>query len=219
MREKDIHKLIEEPTPEKERILQRIRSQIPQTEETKATAKPAVKGWKIAAVTMVLLCVITLSIVLPLTLGPKDNGDRYCTDAEYNDEPLQQTLKEYSATNKLMLLCIDWYDNADEILTSRGFIKDNHEDTVYLQESIINSETGEMVTLSITDNKTRVDKFNAFDTCINDFTVKNHAVKWGNLNSDNTLATFEHNDYTYYLSIDMQNGQERLKEIIADMLK
>lgn len=220
MREKDVHNLIEQQDPEaKQRLWDKISAQLdiaPQPEaQTKAQVKSKLKGWHWATIAVALVFV-TLSIVLPLTL--KDDGVRYCDSTQYTTENLEQTLREYAVLHNKEYLYVDWYDIADERNTFYGHMKDNEKDIVFFEERILNSETGYTITLSITDNKTQVDKFEPFSEGTEEFTVKEVTVKlhqqlW------QTLAMFEYKDNIYYLQLDVGNAKDELIEIIEGMLK
>ncbi len=219
MREKDVHKLIEQQDSElKQRILSKVRSQtdVEPVARQKTTAKRIT--WKWATVCIALVCIVTLSVVLPLTL--KGEAVRYCDVTQYVTEDLGQTVKEYSVSHNKNLLYVDWYDIAETVATVYGYNKKDKADIIYITETIVNGETGEQISLSLTDSKTRVDLFNRFYE--NPLTVIGNVndtnVRWI-VNYDNTLAMFEYQKHTYYLQTDAQNGKESLTAIIENMLK
>lgn len=217
MREKDIHELIEKQNPEKkQRMWEKISAELnlPPSSQPKAVAKKNNLKW--AYVAAALVVVITLSIVLPITL--KDDGVRYCDITQYETESLQQTLQECFIERNIDLLYVDWYDEAEELVTDYAYSKTDKSDIVFYREFIINSETGEELTLAVTDNKTRVDIFNDFYNGIEAVktTIKNVSVDW-KVDYVRTLAMFEFNKHTYYLELD--GSQERMTEIIEAMLK
>ena len=220
MREKDVHKLIEEQNPEaKQRIWEKVRTELNLGDlqygpATKATAK--MQPWKWSVIAVALICVITLSIVLPLTL--QGGGSRFCDIEQYTREPLGQTLKEYFAANNKNLLYVDWYGNAEDVVTDYAYIKGNKSDIVYLQEFIVNGETGENITLTITDNKTRVDVLELYFICPQEKNVQGIVVNFG-ADSRTTRAKFEYKGYVYYLETTVRNGQELITNVIEDMLK
>lgn len=217
MKERDVHKLIEQQNPEaKQRVLERIHARlgIPEAPKRKPVKHLNAGHW--AAIAVALVCIVTLSVVLPLTL--RDDGSRYCSDENYTSESLGQTLKEYSSEHNKNLLYVDWYGTADEITTKCGRLNANREDIVFIEEMIINSETGEALTLAVTDNKTRVDKFELYYMGGEKIYINNISVKQIVTSQQVTLATFEYQGYVYYLQLD-GGGQERLTEIIQDMLK
>lgn len=218
MRKKDIHSLIEQQNPEvKQEIWEKICSQIDTSElqpKKAATTKP--KRWKWAAVALAVVCVVTLSIVLPIVL--QDEGLRYCDFEQYVIEELGQTLEKYSFEHDSKLLYVDWYTNAEEVTTSYAHIIDNRNDIVFFKETILNGETGEEIILYITDNRTRVDLFEQFENLNEQSATKGVVVNWQSFNHTDFLTKFEYKGYIYYLELD-DSSQDRLTEIITDMLK
>lgn len=222
MRERDVHDLIEQLNPEEKKLAwERIREQLnlPQSQPKQAPAKKKRLTW--ALVAMAVVCVVTLAIVLPITLrGDDSNVNRYCDSTQYTVEGLNQTIQEYCIEHNINLLYVDWYDVAEDedISTDYGYINGNPNDVVFFEEVIFNSDTEEELTLSITDNKTRVDKFEWFNSKCEDITVKTVNVSWKNVNQK-LFASFEYESHVYYLQLETDGGQERLVEIIEGMLK
>lgn len=219
MREKDIHEIIEQQNPEaKRQIWEKISAELnlPSSPQPKQEVAVKPKRWKWAAIALAVICVVTLSIVLPLTL--KDSGTRFCDATQYVSANLEQPLGQYFKTHNKDLLYVDWYDVAEEINTVYGYNINDKNDIFYFTEEILNGETGEIIKLSITDNKTRVDIFVSYNDFTQKFTVKDTVVAWQSYNQVNVLAKFEYKGYVYYLQID-DSSQERLTEIITDMLK
>lgn len=225
MREKDIHKLIEQENPEvKQRMWEKICAQIDleeaQPQQTIA-AKTVKKNnlWKWITATVAVIVVVTLSIVLPIVL--KDDGMRYCDFEQYTIELLDQTLGEYFSEHNEKLLYVDLYDVALERITEHGYNKDNKNDTIYFTEtlSIFNKETLETITLSVTDNKTRVDIFAEYynSSAVVHTNIKGVSIQWI-IYEDYPMAMFEYQKHIYYLQL---NGgdQARLTQIIENMLK
>ena len=177
-------------------------------------AKP--KQWKKwTAIAAALVCVITLSIVLPLTLGGEKV--RFYDSKQYTTESLEQNLGDYFSSNNKKLLYVDWYGSAEEIKTRYGHINGNANDVVFYSETIINGETGETLTVYITDNKTRVDILDNYYVDTQEFNVNNISVQYKS-NRLISRAMFEYNSNNYYLEIDIEDAQERLTEIIENML-
>lgn len=220
MRENDIHNLIEQQDPErKQRVWEKICSQVDLPAARQSTPAPKKRTFKWAALAVALVCVVTLSIVLPLAL--RDNGpqDRYCDMTQYTTETLSQTLKEYSLSHNNSLLYVDWYDCAEELNTEYAYVIGDKGDVVFIQEYLVNSETGEGLLVALTDNRTRVDIFEEFYNSVDSTSSVNVVtVKWHNTFKD-TFAMFEYQKHIYYLQLDVADGQERLTEIIEGMFK
>lgn len=216
MREKDIHNLIEQEEAEaKQRIWARISPQLGLESTSKQPPVAKRKTWKWATLAIALVCIVTLSIVLPLTL--KDSGSRYCDYDDYTTDSLGKTLQEYFSEHNKSLLYVDWYGVAEEVKTSYGYMVGNKNDIVFFEEKFI-ATTGEELTFAVTDNKTQVDKYKFFYENCTELAVKNATVKFSS-SRGYTNATFEYKGYIYYLRLKVDDGQERLTEIIEDMLK
>lgn len=218
MKDIDVHRLIEQQEPEaKERMWQRIKAELnlpdaPQPAPVVAKPRPWKKWTAIAAA---LVCVITLSIVLPLTLGGEKV--RFCESKQYTTESLEQNLGDYFSSNNKNLLYVDWYDSAEEVKTRYGHINGNANDVVFYSETIINGETGETLNVYITDNKTRVDILESYYADDIVMTVQDINVK-GLFDRLSSRVMFEYNNNVYFLKLDIGNAQERLTEIIENML-
>lgn len=221
MKEKDIHKLIEQQNPEaKQRLWERIKAELDLPDSPRVIARAAAKSnrWKQwTAIVLAVFVVVTLSIVLPLTL--RGHGARFCDATQYTAEDLGQTLKEYSVAHNNELLYVDWYDVAGSLTTTEyGYNNKDKNDVIYFKESIISGDTGETVILSVTDNKTRVDIFNKYynGEITAESKIKEIVVRWKNVSLRST-AIFEYKNYTYIIELD--GSQARLTEIIETMLK
>lgn len=220
MRENDIHNLIEQQDPErKQRVWEKICSQVDLPAARQSTPAPKKRTFKLAALAVALVCVVTLSIVLPLAL--RDNGpqDRYCDMTQYTVENMNQTLKEYSLAHNNNLLYVDWYDISEETSTRYAHMNENKDDVVFWEETLLNGETGEYLTFSVTKSKTRVDILEEFYNSVESTSSVNVVtVKWHNTFKD-TFAMFEYQKRIYYLKLDVADGQERLMEIIEGLFK
>lgn len=230
MREIDIHKLIEQQEPEaKQRIWEKISSQVDLTSDARASKKSAVnrKFCMWTALATVLVCIVTLSIVLPLTLGGGNDDNyadvgnddpRYSDTGDYLGEPLGQTLKEYSEEHNLNLLYIDRHEAADEVTTEYGYHKSNKDKILYLRERITNGETNNRIILYVTDTETKLDIFESHYGANESFVVGNTTILWNIVNVEYIYAMFEHGDYTYYLRIN-NTSVDFLTETVESMLK
>ncbi len=222
MKDYEIHKLIEQQNPEeKERLWQRIKAELDLPDSPPAPAPVAAKPkmWRRwTAIAAALVCVITLSIVLPLTLGGEKV--RFCDYGQYITADLGQTLQEYSLKHNGSIMYVDWYDYAEEVATEYAYMKTNVNDIVYFRERVINGETGEELTVSVTDNRTRVDIFDKYYNNNNEenrISVKDVAVQCL-VSLSSSSAIFEYDKHIYYLELAVGNAQARLTEIIESML-
>lgn len=220
MREKDIHNLIEQQDDEaKQRIWQKISSQI---DVTPAPCQKTVTKKKIgllSALAVALVCLVTLSIVLPLVLRDNEPQIRYCDESQYTTESFSQTLKEYSLSHNNVLRYVDWYENADQVITSYGYNKEDKNDILFFKEKIVNSETGEVLFLSVTDSKTQVDIFDAFLIDYMEILINDVVVRYDIANLTQCSAMFEYENHMYYMQLHTADGLARLTEVIKGMLK
>lgn len=217
MRDKDIHKLIEQENPEaKQRMWERVSAELGLNDipQQKAVKRRQPLKWALIAAT--IICVVTLSIVLPIML--RDDGARFCDSTQYTTASSDQTIGEYSALNNNKFIYTDWYENADEIITDYAYLNNNKNDIIFFTETIVNGETGEVLKQSVTDNKTRVDIFDRYLNSDSNTktTINGISVQWHN-SYTNAVAVFEYKNNVYYL--ELEGTQERLTEIITDMLK
>lgn len=220
MREKDIHNLIEQEEAEaKQRIWERIKPQLDLEPRPKQQPVVKKKTWKWATLAIALVCIVTLSIVLPLTLRDDGPKVRYCDVNEYIISDLGQTLREYTVEHEEKFMYVDWYDIAEERNSRYAYLVEDENDIVFFEEYFINGETGEELNFAVTDSRTRVDRFDAYYDNCEELVVKNLTVNIKSFSRKDSYATFEYKGYIYYLQLSFGDGQERLVEIIEDMLK
>ncbi len=225
MRERDVHDLIEQQDPEhKQELLDKIKVRIaeenifPQTQQnTEHEPVAAKKKNKLTLViaSVVTACLLCLAIVLPVTLT--ETKDRYCAAGDYQEEVLSYNIKEYASNNNKQLLYIDWYSIADEVTTTLNFNIKNHNDMIFVSEVLVNGETGEIVHLLITDNRTRVDVIEKWSSCDTESKIGGITVRIKEL-LDTHLAAFEYNGFRYYLQVDNASNQNRVAELVGQML-
>lgn len=217
MREKDVHNLIEQQESEAK---QRIYDSIKERADFSPSVKKRSRRIKLAVLATVMTCLVVLAVVLPITLrGNKDDGTRFCDASQYQVEQVTQTLKEYSQQNKSGMLYVDWYDDAEEVLTFCAYNVNDREDVIFFQEEITNGETGYKVKLYVTDNKTTVDTLEIFNNCDRVLIFAGMNLNW---TIDQVLNTtyiiFTHKGYTYYLEIDNAYDEQQISQLVADML-
>ncbi len=223
MKERDVHDLIEQQDPEhKQELLDKIKVRIaeenifPQTQQnTEHEPVAAKKKNKLTLViaSVVTACLLCLAIVLPVTLT--ETKDRYCAAGDYQEEVLSYNIKEYASNNNKQLLYIDWYSIADEVTTTLNYSVKDRNDMIFISEVYINGY--ELVTLHITDNKTRVDIMEKWASCNVELKINNISVKT-QISSKSILAAFEYNGFRYYLQVDNAANQNRVAELVEQML-
>lgn len=227
MSRKDIHQIIEEKNPEgKAALREKVKERLNLTVETEQTQeKPArslfKKRYRIFASVSAALAVACLAIVLPIVLN-RDSGtgptERYCHAADCVKTEVDYSVKEYSERNNLSLLYIDWYDVADELETLLYVNIDNDSDVVYIQERIVNSETGSMVILYITDLYTKVDIFEDMGViCDNIDTIDNITVHWI-FQKSKGMAYFEYSNRKYFIDLRYPMAEDSVLELVESMI-
>lgn len=219
MRERDIHSIIEEQNPEEKNALYeelKTRLNLPET-QTQVMPKKMKKSWVVSLATACVL-IVCLAVVLPIVLTDDSNPARYRQSGDYTEVMLDCTLKEYAEQNKKQILYLDWYDIADDVQTYKFVNKDDSNDVIFLQETISNGETGDLIYIYITDINTRVEDFEYFHgVCTNEYTFNKVEVYWC-IEEKTNLAMFEYKQYRYYIEIDMLNQEDLIKEIVENML-
>lgn len=229
MKEKELHRRIEEQDPEiKRAIYEQLREDliaahkegVAAMEKSQPQPQPRVRRRWLFAVVPACICVVLLAVMLPLLLKDKDNdsGVRYLYKNEYTTEVVSYTVHDYAVEHNLSLLYLDWYAVAEPVETKVHINLHDTTDLVFLEEKIINGETGDVVILYVTEKMTRTEILEMFWTfCTYEKEVKNISVKWGG-DSLKSRAMFEYNGYRYYLELADPLTEDSIFEIIEEML-
>ncbi|MDE6398735.1 MAG: hypothetical protein K2L51_05385 [Clostridiales bacterium] len=227
MKEIDVHRLIEAQDEEKKaEIWQKVQAKL--ALDTQAATEKAVKtppkkiGKKkvigFVSLAAVCACVLCLAILLPVLLKKEAvPQERYCSQQDYDNTFQTQTLQEYALTNGIDLLYVDMYAQADDVLTTFHFNKNDATDLIFMEETIANGETGDFITLYITDTFTSVEGLQwIVKFSIDDEVVKSTPVKWGH-SSKMHCATFTYGQYRYYIELP-QPSEVTLQEVLENIL-
>ena len=192
---------------------------------------------RLAACVSAAVAVACLAIILPFTLGsgnnpqtatttpPSTSEDRFCAAAACKEIELKYSLKEYSASNNLSLLYVDWYDVAD-IKTSLHVNKEDSTDIIYYQEILEHKHTGNIVELYVTDLHTRVDIFKEYTKVCRKSYFKNlpyGGAYWGLDTVVNGVpyaykAWFRYDAYYYFIELRYPMTESDIFELIDSML-
>jgi len=222
MSHKNFHNLIESDNPEyKKAVYQKIESKL-NLSAKKAEKKPniwhniAFRRTAIAAMAMLIVC---LAIAIPLALKDKDKPDvRYCYMADCEKIELDCNAMEYASQNSSSILFVDWYDVAEEVITTLYVNKADNQDIVYIEEVIINGETGDIIKVSVCDVSTKVDILEAYaNICVVEAMIKGNKVLW-RYDMMLSKAFFEYNGYKYYLELSYPMIENAILEIVEAML-
>lgn len=222
MSHKGFHNLIESDNPEyKKAVYQKIESKL-HLSAKKAEQKPniwrniAFRRTAIAAMAVLIVC---LAVIIPLALKDKDKPDvRYCYTADCEMIELDCNARDYASQNSSSILFVDWYDVAEEVITTLYVNKADNEDIVYIEEVIINGETGDIIKVSVCDVSTKVDILEAYaNICVVEAMIKGNKVLW-RYDMMLSKAFFEYNGYKYYLELSYPMTENAILEIVEAML-
>ena len=191
---------------------------------------------RLAACVSAAVAVACLAVILPFTLNGGSGSqtattdpsttpeDRFCAAAACKEIELKYSLKEYSASNNLSLLYVDWYDVAD-IKTSLHVNKEDSTDIIYYQEILEHKHTGSIVELYVTDAHTKVDKFVEYaKICRQHYGESfNYGIYWGidrvvNGSPYSYKAWFRHDEYNYFIELIYPMTENDIFELIDSML-
>ena len=113
---------------------------------------------------------------------------------------------------------MDWYDVAEEVITTLYVNKADNQDIVYIEEVIINGDTGDIIKVSVCDVSTKVDILEAYaNICVVEAMIKGNKVLW-RYNMMLSKAFFEYNGYKYYLELSYPMTENAILEIVEAML-
>ncbi len=221
MKERDVHKLIERQDEEgKKALYARVCDGLGL--ETKVKPAPHSKRallWRVL-VPALSFCIICLAIILPIALKNRvePNPDRYCLSVDCVEVALDTNVKEYASENGKTILYIDWYDIAEEVTTKSYVNKDDSNDVIYIDERILNGETGDMIRLSIFDKHTYLDAFDSFmNETFNEYDYNTVKIKWTE-NMQLSMGMIKFGDYRYYVQISQPSEAVDIVEILKGMV-
>lgn len=219
MKERDVHNLIERQDEEgKKALYARVCSEL----GIEAKAKPAPRSkrallWR-ALVPALSFCIICLAIILPVAFGNRvdPNPNRYCLSADCVEVSLDVSIKEYASQNGKSMLYVDWYDIAEDVKTKSYVNKNDSSDIIFLDEYILNGETGDAVRISIFDKHTYLDTFDFLDNKTDEEDVyKNVHLRW-KVEMQQNLGLISYGDYRYYVQI--SEPSESIVSILKGMV-
>lgn len=170
--------------------------------------------WIILASTVVLFVVLALCLTL-LRNNKPDN--RYCTESDYTSSESTLTIKGYASANDIELLFFNWYDDT-EFCKDRIYKLIDSEEVICIRESMMDMNTGYIVTLAFTDDRTEMDLFDTYKTtCVNSETVSGTEVQWG-IGEYSSHAKFAHKGYSYFLEVEDAIEEEFLMNYLEILL-
>ncbi len=224
MKEIDIHRWIEQQDKEKKDALyEKLQSKLdlaPRQETMQVAQQPKKKSRVLILASAACLCIVCVAIMLPFLLKSKTDNtprDRYCEQKDYVMVSSDKTIKEYAIFANKQMLYIDWYALAEDITTNLYVSVNDPNDMIFIKETLVNGETGDTVSLFITDIYTKVDTLAWFeDACINTYDTHNITVQWA-YGKQSSSAMFSYKDFRYYIELRDPIDENAIKEIIEGM--
>ena len=217
MTDEEIYQQIEEHREEAQALYERIHEQVEASIVKHAQTKKRRKKLWTGILSIAAVFVITLAIVLPIVLQPQEEGEiRYSDASVLLFDELNYSLKEYYENNKLSLLYLDGYENAEIVYAASYYETGKESDTVYLYENITDGNTSINVEISVMKRNIVVE---SLEERIYDPETKNidKIQIVYTLNSTWALAKFEYQGYKYYLEFNDEITLDFLVETIKSM--
>ncbi|MDE5562500.1 MAG: hypothetical protein K2J01_03010 [Clostridiales bacterium] len=176
----------------------------------------------IAAIVVCVAVIVPCAVLLPNRNNGTDNGGkeniRYCKQDEYEKSDVEYTILEYRENNNRNFLYFDWYELGEDC-TTYCYTSNADNEVLCLEEEMFLPQSNEFVQLSITKANVYL---NAFDpkitSCDKEHTVDNHIVKWV-IQEGNATCIFEYNGYRYFIQIKKGQDENRLFELVAELLE
>ncbi|MDE7406388.1 MAG: hypothetical protein K2M89_05910 [Clostridiales bacterium] len=176
----------------------------------------------IAAAAVCVAVIVPCAVLLPnrnngVANGGKDNI-RYCKQDEYEKKYVEYTILEYRESNNRNYLYFDWYEFGEERETV-CYSSNADNEVLCLEERVYLPENDEFVQLSITKSNIYLSELDTtIASCTSEQSVGNNAVKWG-IKEGDALCIFEDNGYRYFIKIKQGQDENRLFELVAELLE
>lgn len=224
MKEEEFHKTIEEQNPDHKKILfEKICSRIDIESQPKTEKRRKIFSLKWVCIAAASICLLCVAIILPLALQNNDDvpadPNRYCSQEDYVYSLVDYTIKDYGLTHGKDIKFFDWYDFADDFQTSVYLNKNDKNDLICIEESIVNGETGDIVTLFVTDNRTKVDFLEWYtDSCKRTQEINGVTIMW-EITTSYALAKFEYFGFRYYIQLDEPLSDTSMLDLAAELIR
>lgn len=216
MKDKDIHRLIQEQNKEEnDALFERIQSKLGISSQPQTQVKSKQKfNYKILTLASALVLVLCLAVVLPIVLQMDEGPLRYSA-TNISSEVTDCILKEYIQNHNISALYLDW-NIVDERITTRYYDTDDYDQTVYFSEFLVNGETGYSLKYYIISQNIIVDGADFEQTAYTDEVI----VRGVNVSYSlgfTCLAKFEYQGYKYYFEFYDSIDEQFIKETIESM--
>lgn len=133
-------------------------------------------------------------------IPPSTNENRYCTAEEYTNSVTDKTIKQYSQEIGKEILYFDWYDTT-EYVEDFVYTLNGTQEIICYRENIINPETGDLLTIYITDKNIEMDFIKGSKEENENIEVYyNVSIAWS-FDIMKATASFEYGDYKYNLEL------------------
>ncbi len=144
--------------------------------------------------------ILYFAVFKPSPVPTPPNKNRYCSQEDYKPATTEYTLKEYSQHNNNQILYFDWYEKADEVISTVFTLNETGE-TIAFKEQIVNGETGNIVSLGFSDIYTEIEEFSSYtQNCKLTHQIGNTTIYWAYNRSDGQMY-WEYEGYRYYLTV------------------
>lgn len=222
-RDKKIHNLIEQQDNKgKQENWAKIQSRLEETEDESGEVENGngtrtVIFSKKAILSSICAAALLITAILLIVFVPrKSDGDYLTSDYDYSIVASDYTIKDYAAQTGNDYLYFNWYDGTE--YCSHDVIKANNSKSIICyKETIMDMETGYIITFYITDLKTNIDILIKYKECINIETISGTKVKWID-NASADLATFDYKGFRYYMEIPECESPEILLGYVEQLL-
>ena len=144
-------------------------------------------------------------------IPPPPNENRYCTAEEYTNSVTDKTIKQYAQEIGKDLLYFDWYD-ITEYLEDAVYTLNETNEIICYREIIINPETGDYLTIYVTEKSIQIDILEKISMEAQRIDVYNGVtISWGNWVTKGH-ASFEYGDYKYDIELTEPLGEDDILE-------
>ena len=209
----------------KSKVLEEIKRRYPQYNEQAVNKQTAIKKRRLAVFSTLATVAASLAIILPcaLLLPNRNSGGGgsdiyYCSAEEYKVIESEYTLKSYNEKNNGNILFFDWYDTAEERVTS-CYVRIEDEKILGMQESAYRPETDEFIELSVTKSNVFLDSLDSIiQSCVYEHNVNDFLVKW-RVDVDYANCIFENAGYRYFIQIAEGQDENRLFALVEELLQ
>lgn len=209
-------------------ILDELKRRYPQYVEQSDKKQDPVKKRRFAFISAVAATAVCVAIIVPCAvLLPKNNNSgnngendniRYCAQGEYTKQQHEYTIFDYRKNNNLNFLYFDWYELSEDCITY-CYTSNSNNEVLGLEEQAYLPQSDEFVQLSITKKNVFLEEFDSvLASCQSERTVDNISVKWG-VKGANALCLFEDGRYRYFLQIKQGQDENRLFELVTELLE